>query len=176
MRFALRFSPCLSTGLERDCLTQQHRPELPSTSATALLKYPRQQPGSDTAGHIAHADVGSLTLLFSSQGGLQVLHPALNHWVNIKPVLGYEVVNTSDSLRHLSQQNLKSCLHRVLPCTSAEAEDRFSAIYFMRPEKDASFLDETGKEWKSIEWHVRKFDAFRNRDAEKAKSILRGRF
>ncbi len=92
--------------------------------------------------------------------------------IPIKPILGYAVVNIGDSLRHLSGQKLKSYLNRVLPCTSVEAGDRFSMIHSMRAEKDAIFVDETGKEWKRIDWHVRKFDAFRNQDAEQVENIL----
>ena len=41
----------------------------------------------------------------------------------------------------------------------------------MRPGKDTTFGDETGKEWKRI----RTFDAFRKGDAEHVENISRGR-
>ena len=46
----------------------------------------------------------------------------------------------------------------------------------MRPGKDTTFVDETGKEWKRINGHVSKFDAFRKRDAEQVENISWGRF
>ena len=49
-------------------------------------------------------------------------------------------------------------------------------VDFMRPGKDTIFVDETGKEWKKINWHVRRFDAFRKRDAEQVENMFRGKF
>ena len=166
----------LSTTLKQDCFTRQHRHNELSTSTLALLKYPSPVPDEDPKGHIAHTDVGSLTLLFCNESGLQVLHPALDQWVDIKPIPGHAVVNIGDSLRHLSHRTLKSCLHRVMPHNSEKAKDRYSVIYFLRPEKDATFIDETGREWKSIDWHNRKFDAFQHKDAKEVESILEGKF
>ena len=54
-----------------------------------------------------------------------MLHPAGDQGVEIKPLPGYAVVNIGDSLGHLSGQKLKSCLHRVVPCTFVKAGDRF---------------------------------------------------
>ncbi|MCJ1285513.1 hypothetical protein MMC26_004853 [Xylographa opegraphella] len=166
----------LSTTLGQNCLTQQHRHDQLSTSTLALLKYPSQLLSEEPTGHIAHTDVGSLTLLFCNQGGLQVLHPALDHWIDIPPMPGHAVVNIGDSLRHLSHRRLKSCLHRVMPHSSDKAEGRYSIVYFLRPELEATFVDETGREWKSVEWHTRKFDAFRHGDARQVEGILKGGF
>ena len=84
----------------------------------------------------------------------------------MKPVTGYTVINMGGSLRQISGQKLKSYLPRILPCTSREAGDPFYIINSKRLKEDAIFVDETGKEWRKINWHVRKFDAIRNRDAE----------
>lgn len=104
--------------------------------------------------------------------GLQVLHPILDRWMYVKPLDGYAVVNIGDSLRHMSQRRLKSCLHRVVPFPGKEYENRTSVIYFLRPEKEARFFDKSGKEWKGVEWHVRKFHAFQNANAQAVESIL----
>ena len=155
-------------------LTEYHLPDKTSTSATALIKYPAQKLGADQGGHIAHTDVGSLTLLFCEQTGLQVLRSAADDWINVKPVPGYAIVNIGDSLRHMSGRVFKSCLHRVLCDPAGQDRDRFSTIYFLRPQTDATFRDENGKEWKSIDWHVRKFDAFRHSKAEEVERLLKG--
>lgn len=165
----------LSHSLGLDSIAQQHRADRSSTSAIALLKYPQHESDDNFAGHIAHTDVGSLTLLFCEQDGLQALHPASGQWENVKPRQDHAVVNVGDSLHHLSQRALKSCLHRVLPYTSRIQHARYSVIYFMRPEQSASFIDEKGQEWKSIDWHTRKFEAFRARDPKEVESILDGR-
>ena len=49
-------------------------------------------------------------------------------------------------------------------------------VDFTRPGKDTIFVDETSKEWKMINWHVKKFDAFRKRDADQVENIFRGKF
>ena len=45
----------------------------------------------------------------------------------------------------------------------------------MRPGKDKIFVDETGKEFKRIDRHVRRSDASRKRDAKQVENIFRGR-
>ena len=129
----------------------------------------------EQGGHIAHTDVGSLTLLFSHQSGLQVLRPGTDQWVDIRPVPGYAIVNIGDSLRHMSGRVFKSCLHRVVPtCPDIGGNERLSVIYFLRPKMDAKFRDETGREWRSVDWHIRKFDAFRHGEAGEVEGLLRG--
>ena len=115
---------------------------------------------------MAHSDAGTLILPSYNQRKTQILHPAVDHWVNIKPVTGYTVINMGGSLRQIFGQKLKSYLPRILPYTSCEAGDPFSIITSNRLKEDVIFVDETGKEWRQINWHIRKFDAVRNRDAE----------
>lgn len=161
--------------LNCSCLTLQHGLNVSSTSASALIKYPNQEIGAEQGGgHIAHTDVGSLSLLFCDQPGLQVLPSGAGEWKNVKHIPGYAVVNVGDSLRHMSGRTLKSCLHRVVHTPSDQVGGRFSIIYFLRPSKEARFSDETGKEWNSIDWHVRKFDAFRHGNAKDVEGVLRG--
>ena len=73
------------------------------------------------------------------------------------------------SLRQLSRQKLKSYLPRILTCTSLEAGDPFSMMNFKGLKKDAIFVDRMDKAWRMIGWHVDKFEAIRNRDAEQVK-------
>lgn len=165
----------LSFESQREPFTIQHPGDQPSTSATALIKYPRLGADPQHAGHIAHTNVGSLTLLFCDQGGLQILPPASEEWKHVKPIPGHAVVNIGDALRHLSDREFRSCLHRVLPCTGNGVSDRYSIIYFMRPKLDATFSDEAGNRWTSLGWHVRKFEAFRNSNPEEVEALLRGK-
>lgn len=37
----------------------------------------------------------------------------------------------------------------------------FVGAYFLRPELDAVFTDDTGESWKSVDWHDRKYTMFR---------------
>ncbi|CZT16060.1 related to naringenin,2-oxoglutarate 3-dioxygenase [Ramularia collo-cygni] len=142
-------------------LTIQHRPQHPSTSALGLLKYSPVDQNQTQLGHSAHTDVGSLTLLFCTGPGLQFLDPLTGQWENVEVRPGQAVVNIGDSLRFLTGNRLKSCLHRVLPVTGDSAEDRYSLAYFLRPEIDTTFRDEVGQTWKSIDWHDNKYKIFR---------------
>ena len=151
-----------------------HRSEMPSTTAIGLLKYPLHEQTDPEAGHIAHTDVGSLTLLFTDRPGLQLRHPSNDTWMHVKPLPRHAVVNVGDSLRFLSHGRFRSCLHRVLPNTDAP-EARYSIAYFLRPETDATFKDANGKEWSSIEWHNRKFESFQSRQAGTLQDVLRGK-
>lgn len=56
-----------------------------------------------------------------------------------------------------------------------QEHDRYSVIYFMRPAKEAEFTDGSGRVWKSVDWHVRKFDSFRHEDAKEVEGVLRGK-
>ena len=166
---SLRLSP-------DQALQNAHRFSELSTSAIGLLKYP---PGhskdAGRLGQIAHTDVGSITLLFSSLGGLQVLDTQTGTWNYIEPRAGHAVVNIGDSLRFLSGCRLGSSLHRVIPHPDSERNARYSIAYFMRPEKKAEFQDDVGKRWTGIGWHTRKFEVFRAPlEKQKQDSVLTG--
>jgi isopenicillin N synthase-like dioxygenase len=171
-----RFSQSLSLEQSNE-LQRSHRPEKLSTSALGLLKYLPSSPSEGgKLGQIAHTDVGSITLLFSRLGGLQVLEHTTSEWAYVQPKPGHAVVNVGDSLRFLSHKALRSSLHRVVPHPDAERETRYSIAYFMRPEVDAEFDDEEGKPWTGISWHTRKFAVFRAPLEEQRKtSVLTGK-
>jgi len=68
---------CAATGITPpDRIVLHHRPDQPSTSAFGMLRYPRLAEGdSVNLGHGAHTDVGSITILFTSDQGLQFQAP-----------------------------------------------------------------------------------------------------
>jgi isopenicillin N synthase-like dioxygenase len=167
-----------SLGLNGDeALEQSHRVGEISTSAVGILKYPPASSAErDKLGQIAHTDVGSITLLFSHLGGLQVLDSETNSWGYIQPKAGHAVVNVGDSLRFLSGSHLSSSLHRVVPHPDAETLARYSIAYFMRPEEEARFTDDEGRKWTGIGWHSRKFKVFRAPlEEQKMNSVLTGK-
>lgn len=128
------------------------------------------------SGQIAHTDVGSMTLLFSRLGGLQVLQRTTDQWGFVVPKPDHAVVNVGDSLRFLSNKVLNSSLHRVVPHPDSERQIRYSFAYFMRPEEEVRFEDEEGKEWSGIDWHMRKFVVFRAPlDEQRKDSVLTGK-
>jgi isopenicillin N synthase-like dioxygenase len=126
---------------ENKTLEKYHRSDQPSTSSLGVLKYSQLWAGSPQLGHSAHTDVGSLTLLFCTEPGLQFFDPSTDEWAFVEPKEGHAIVNVGDSLRFLSGSRLKSCLHRVVPYPDARIRDRYSCAYFMRPELDPVFRD-----------------------------------
>ena len=168
-------SHVLRLPVERS-LETSHRHNRLSTSALGVLKYPQLWAQSPHLGHSAHTDVGSLTLLFCTQPGLQIFDPNTDQWAYVQPKKGSAIVNVGDSLRFLSNQRLPSCLHRVVPPLDGKITDRLSCAYFLRPELDAVFMDDTGKSWRSVDWHDAKYKKFRApMETQQQDSVLTGK-
>lgn len=53
-------------------------------------------------------------------------------------------------------------MHRVVPLKQMQTEDRYSIVYFLRPNYDVGFNDTTGKQWSAKEWRDFKFDVFKS--------------
>jgi isopenicillin N synthase-like dioxygenase len=77
----------------------------------------------------------------------------------------------------MSNGKLASSLHRVVPPPDSAGQDKFSVIYFLRPEFDAKFKTHDGKEINSVEWHNQKYALFREEslDAGQHGAMLTGR-
>lgn len=161
-------------------LVNYHREDMLSTTSLALLKYlPRSALDTKQLGHMAHTDVGSLTLLFTDSPGLQVYTETTNRWFDVTPEPGAVVVNVGDTLSFLSSGIFKSCLHRVVPVideSSGLSKTRYSMAYFQRPELDATFFDTNGNKWTGRDWHCTKYKVFRADNLEQSGSeLLTGR-
>lgn len=169
---------CLSTalGLSGEARFENiHRNEHKSNSALAMFRYlPGDMKTSKEIGHQKHTDIGSLTLLFSEQWGLQVLPPGCDTWGFVEPREGHAVINVGDSLRFASGHRLFSCIHQVVPIDNIA--DRYSVAFFLRPESDAKYLDSQGRWVTAGQWHDEKFDVFKATHAEQrlANSVLVG--
>lgn len=65
------------------------------------------------------------------------------------------VCNIGDSVEFLSDNLLRSSLHRVTPYPAEAGKVKLTVVYRMRPETDAVFfVDREGKQWKSVDWHI----------------------
>ncbi|KAK2865223.1 hypothetical protein FQN49_003786 [Arthroderma sp. PD_2] len=162
----------------KDC----HRRDKPSAANMAMLKYLPWSSNDEKIGNMAHTDMGTLTVVFTQSEGLQALLPGssgADEWSYIPPRPGHAIVNVGDSLRFLSKGALTSSLHRVVPPPPPHSpgQDKFSCIYFLRPELDAKFTDHAGKEISSVEWHNQKYALFREAslDAKEHGAMLTGR-
>ncbi|KAK7943487.1 oxidoreductase- 2OG-Fe(II) oxygenase family [Apiospora aurea] len=123
----------------------------PSPDILRLLKY---HADADTTcqPHVPHTDTGSLTFVFSSQPGLQILPRGVSKkvqaqvdgsqrgsssqlpWQYVAPRSGHAVVNVGDCLPKMTNGLLKSALHRVGPIEGCPMNERYSIDYLMRPE------------------------------------------
>lgn len=148
---------------------EHHRDDKPSNTTLVLLHYP-QQGLDDGMGHNKHTDIGSITLLFTEQWGLQLQRPWSIDWEFVAPRDGHAIINIGDSLRFLSGKLFSSCLHRVVPV--AADEDRYSIAYFLRPENAAHLEDTEGRRIKAEEWHDQKYVMFGESHEKQAMSNM----
>ena len=156
-----------------------HRVGEDSRTTLVLFRYPKQALTDADAGvgHNKHTDIGTLTLLFSEQLGLQVLSPETSTWNFVAPKPDHAVINVGDSLRFLSGHVLNSCVHRVLPktATGRQEEHRYSIAYFLRPEDATQYRDSKGRMITARAWHDGKYEVFRQtHEMSAGDSVLTG--
>ncbi|CAF3922985.1 unnamed protein product [Adineta steineri] len=129
----------MKLGLDAETLPNLHRFMQPSGDQLRLTKstmHPVQTQDIPDVAFGAHTDFGSVTILFNRLGGLQVL--AQNgEWFNVEPLSGHAIVNLGDAMVKLTGGIMKSNIHRVVtPPELNEIVDRYSIVYFSRPEND----------------------------------------
>jgi isopenicillin N synthase-like dioxygenase len=111
-----------------------------SDSTARLLHYPPLQgapaPGQLRAG--AHTDFGGINLLFNDgEGGLEIQLPN-GTWLPMPALPGAAIVNTGDLLERWTNGQFRSSPHRVVnPSGAAATRDRYSAVLFHSPNRDA---------------------------------------
>jgi isopenicillin N synthase-like dioxygenase len=111
-----------------------------SDSTARLLHYPPlvepPKPGQLRAG--AHTDFGGINLLFQDDaGGLEIQAPD-GTWLPAPALPGTAIVNTGDLIERWTNGQFRSSPHRVVnPEGPAAARDRYSAVLFHSPSRDA---------------------------------------
>ncbi|KAF2746087.1 2OG-Fe(II) oxygenase family oxidoreductase [Sporormia fimetaria CBS 119925] len=160
----------LSKALELEdgtYLSRCHRIDQPSSSSTVVNFYPSASlPRNSSAGHNAHTDLGSITILFCSTWGLQIYSDERRRWLFVPPAPTKAIINIGDTLRFLAKNRIKSCLHRVIQHPKWAGSSRLSLAYFARPNSDTKFTDEEGTEWLVEDWVSRKFESYRETHAQ----------
>ncbi|KAI3319052.1 hypothetical protein HD806DRAFT_301268 [Xylariaceae sp. AK1471] len=156
---------CLSdaSGLQgRERFEAYHPDELPSRSTLFFLHHPVSDALNDKTarGHNAHTDVGSFTLLFTEQPGLQVHSPQTNRWEYVTAKPGHAIINIADTLRFMSKKRFRSAMHRVLPPGGKMSQDRYSTAYFLRAADDAVFNGINGEQVTAEQWFLSKYASF----------------
>lgn len=84
-----------------------------------------------------HGDINLITLLMgASADGLQVLNKA-GEWIPVTALPGQIIVNVGDMLSRLTNNKLRSTIHRVVnPPREKWGESRFSIPFFMHPRSE----------------------------------------
>ncbi|KAF9770290.1 hypothetical protein IL306_012192 [Fusarium sp. DS 682] len=152
-----------AAGLEgADRFESCHPDDLPSKSTMFFIHHPVSDALDDKTarGHNAHTDVGSFTLLFTEQPGLQVISPTTNKWEYVAAKPGHAIINVADTLRFISKRRFRSAMHRVLPPGGKMIEDRYSAAYFLRASDSAIFKGMDGEEVTAEQWFLSKYSSF----------------
>ena len=148
-RLALTILHNLAKHLEVPVSTLEalHDPSHPSST---VLRFLHNLPQPDGAAEerqmslMGHTDNGSLTILFTQLGGLQILPTGASEddhaaWRWVRPEPGCAIVNIGDSLVQWTGGILRSAFHRVLhPPGEQAALDRYSFGYFLKPANHAS--------------------------------------
>ncbi|KAF4974019.1 hypothetical protein FZEAL_9039 [Fusarium zealandicum] len=138
-----------------------------SDTILAMLSYP----GRLT--HQKHTDLGSLTVLFSDQWGLQVVEPSLGQWEWVEPRENEAVINVGDALRFMTGKKLFSCVHRVVRDGRASQEGhRYSIAYLLRPSDDVVIVDADGSEVTARSMTEVKYKAYSADHVEQEKSSV----
>ncbi|KAK0102005.1 hypothetical protein ONS95_001189 [Cadophora gregata] len=148
-------------------LAQDHCHDKPSDTILALLSYPGQLT------HQKHTDLGSLTVLFSDQWGLQVIAPQTSQWEWVEPRVNHAVINIGDTLRFLSGKKLYSCVHRVTrEGRAGEEGHRYSIAYLLRPNDTTEFSDADDAHTTAKEFVSTKYSAYCATYAEQEKNAV----
>jgi isopenicillin N synthase-like dioxygenase len=93
--------------------------------------------GAERAG--AHGDINLITLLMgASSGGLQVLRKD-GIWIDALPKANELVINVGDMLERLTNNKLRSTIHKVInPPREEWDKSRYSIPFFMHPRSEMS--------------------------------------
>lgn len=106
-----------------------------------ILSYPEEKGSTD-----AHTDYGCLTLLHSTDDGLEIL--INDEWIKIPAFQNVFVVNVGDFLQALTKGKLKSTIHRVI---HKKKTKRLSFPFFFHADKNTkAYIN--GKEFSVMEY------------------------
>lgn len=129
-------------------LTSLHRSKDPSNDFLRVLRYPGTHGEVDLSqtNFPPHRDSVSIAMLFTWVGGLQIMDPAMEEklekhecsvddaWRWVKPMPGHVIVNLGDALSVLTNNVLKSGMHRVITGPGPQKSiDKYSVLLGYRP-------------------------------------------
>ncbi|KAL6246263.1 hypothetical protein RBB50_006498 [Rhinocladiella similis] len=124
-------------GLDKNYFLRYHEHREPGNNLK-LIRYPpmKEQPGQGVPRLAEHTDWGSITFVFTKQGGLEIRDPHDN-WLQVPVVEDGIVVNIGDALSLWTGKALKSTMHRITWEGLPKDKNRYSIAYFINPNYDA---------------------------------------
>jgi len=167
-------------GLPHGKLASLQRRDQVSGTMIRMIRYPGQVGNDRRTALLQHTDYGTLTILSSLLGGLQILPGgSLNedgNWLFVKPEPNCVIVNIGDALVEWTGGILRSNIHRVTAAPGEqESYAKYSIAYLMRPERNVSMkrlvggyiasAEEDGEEEVDLtanEWEIQKIIGLRN--------------
>lgn len=82
----------------------------------------------------AHGDINLITLLMGAQGGGLEVQNRFGEWIPANAQVGELMINMGDMMARLTNNRLKSTIHRVInPPSELWSESRYSIPFFMHP-------------------------------------------
>jgi isopenicillin N synthase-like dioxygenase len=139
----------------------RHQAIAASKTALGLLHYPAYVGDDSQFGHNKHTDLGTLTVLYTRQWGLQVYSSNEGEWQWVQPLEGHAIVNVGDTLRFLSDRRLRSAIHKVIPVGKYQEESRYAIAYFLRADDEARLVSPEGRIITAKDWHDHNYEVFR---------------
>lgn len=132
---SLKLLSCFAVqlGLDKDYFLHYHEHRDPGNNLK-LIRYPpmKDQPGQGVPRLAEHTDWGSITFVFTKQGGLEIRDPQ-NNWLQVPVVDGGIVINIGDALSLWTGKALKSTMHRITWENLPKDKNRYSIAYFINP-------------------------------------------
>nr|XP_040019324.1 2-oxoglutarate-Fe(II) type oxidoreductase ppzD isoform X1 [Gasterosteus aculeatus aculeatus] len=131
----------LSLGLDPEVFLSAHRLIGAEGNSTTLrsLYYPSVDHDKVEEGQLRcgeHSDYGSITLLFSSSGGLQVRRRS-GEFIDVPSFPGAVLVNVADLMQRWTGDHFVSVVHRVMLPPAGDSSTRQSLAFFVQPDDDA---------------------------------------
>ncbi|KXS97179.1 hypothetical protein AC578_877 [Pseudocercospora eumusae] len=129
----------MAMNLESDFFSCAHSPNKEPGNVLRLIRYPAlDKPVDSNFPRLGeHTDWGTITLLFATQPGLEVLSPDDKRWVQAPMIEDGIIVNVADGLALWTGGLLKSTKHRLSWESLPSDKSRESMAYFVNANADA---------------------------------------
>ena len=120
-------------------LASLHREDHPSLEIICFLRHHALPDCFFKPSYDALTDIGTPTLVFSDELGLQVLRPSDNEWAYIplkSHMPAHDIVLVGRSLSCFTSGFLRGCPYRIAPLPGQAMKEEYRIVYMQRVEDD----------------------------------------